>query len=414
MSAKKHKSDYLILGVLGALTAAVLLTMTLWGWISQRNKKDFRQVASTYSNSMEATLVLYSLLENVNINVQRSEDMLMEENLSNVDVLVHIHPITPLQHAEIPAIKNWLSTGGILICTSMPRGVIPAIDKYADSFIRSKVKEYEAKATTVKTGKKLAEDVKYVHLASSRIIDTKKIRSERFRKNTVELFDDELGTRIIRFPVGSGSVILLADYSFLSNRDIGKRDNGILAVNLIAYAVNLAKSNSVTFDEYHLGYGFHQGGLSVINGLLFKTTAGWAILCLMFAGILFLINKGRQFGPRTGLEKEQRRSKLEFIYSVGATYRAAKAHALTFRHNYKWFKDKIAASVGTRPRDTNNTIAAAIATKTGAEPETYKSTLDECDQLLKQEKMSDRQLIKIINKLSHIEVEILNEHRISE
>ena len=413
MSAKKHKSDFFILGVLDVLTAAVLLALTLWGWIGQKKKKDYRQVASTYSNSMEATLVFYSLLENVGINVERSKTMLLEENFANTNLLVHLHPLTPLQQAEIPAVRDWLTAGGILICTEIPRGVVPTLDKYADSIVHQKENEYEPKATSAKKDSKLSEDVNHTYLAGSNIIKTENIKSDRLRKNSVELFEDELGTRIIQFPTGSGAVILLSDYSFLSNRDIGKNDNGILAVNLASYAVNQAKTNLVTFDEFHLGYGIRRGGISVLNGLLFKTAAGWAILALMFGGVLFLFYKGRQFGPRKGLQKEHRRSKLEFIYSVGATYRSANAHALTFRYNYKWFKDKITEAVGIKPQASNGAVAEAIAVKTGTEPGIYKPVLDQCDRMLELKKMSERQLITIIKKLESIEMEIFNEQRIS-
>ena len=66
--------------------------------------------------------------------------------------------------------------------------------------------------------------------------------------------------------------------------------------------------------------------------------------------VLFMIYKGRRFGIRRGLERERRRSKLEYIYAVGATYRSAKANRLTLELILQWLKRKIINLTGSSSR----------------------------------------------------------------
>jgi hypothetical protein len=54
---------------------------------------------------------------------------------------------------------------------------------------------------------------------------------------------------------------------------------------------------------------------------------------------LFLLYQGRQFGPIVSAQR--RRSKMEDVQAVGATYRAAGAHRLTLRLLYNWVRQRL-------------------------------------------------------------------------
>ncbi len=134
-------------------------------------------------------------------------------------------------------------------------------------------------------------------------------------------------------------------------------------------------------------------------------------MSLTAAGILFLVYKGRQFGPRRGLEREHSRSKLEYIYAVGSTYRAAGANRITLELILNWFKRKATKLTGLARNVPNETIAVELARRSGTETTKYKSVLDKCDELLAQKKISERQLALIIGQLRQIEKEIFNGHK---
>ena len=128
--------------------------------------------------------------------------------------------------------------------------------------------------------------------------------------------------RIAQGKVGRGRLILLSDSSFLANVNIARGDNAVLAANLVSCARAEAGGPKVVFNEFHFGSGGFGQGLGVLAGMLFTTSPGWAVLALTAAGILCLFYKGRQFGPRRGFGQQRRRSKLEYVRAVGATYRA--------------------------------------------------------------------------------------------
>ena len=125
--------------------------------------------------------------------------------------------------------------------------------------------------------------------------------------------------------------------------------------------------------------------------------------------LLFLFLKGRQFGPRRDFRRQQRRrSKLEYVYAVGATYRAAGAHGLTFQLIYSWFRQRIAGRVGVSPTAPNRFIAQELAHRCGSDAKPYLQALDESDTLLSQATVSQHQLAAAVERLVRIEKEVLN------
>ena len=210
---------------------------------------------------------------------------------------------------------------------------------------------------------------------------------------------------------GKGRLIILSDSSFLANGQIGKSDNSILAANLVAYALSKARGNRVVFDEYHLGYGYHETGFGVLSKLLFTSPAGWAVLSLTAAGVLFMLQEGRRFGFRRSLETKKRRSKIEYIYGVGSTYRSAGATRLTLKLVLTGLKRRATGLVGLAQNASNQLIATELSRRTGADPRQYQEVLDRCDRLLGRAGLSERHLLLTMRQLAQIEMEIFNEHR---
>jgi hypothetical protein len=185
----------------------------------------------------------------------------------------------------------------------------------------------------------------------------------------------------------------------------------VLAANLVCFALSKAGGTNVVFDEYHQGSGHHTSGFSVLGKLLFTTPAGWAVLSLTVAGVLYLMYKGRRFGSRRDIERKQRRSKLDYIYGVGATYRAAGAHRLVLELVYDWLKRKLTGLTGLAHNATNETIATELSRRTNTDGRQYKEVLDRCDRLLARKKLSERNLLLATKQLARIEMEVFNEHR---
>lgn len=419
MSTKDHKSDYVILVILCIISGAIIFTLIFLGWLKEERwePSGIRTIRST---NVDGAIVCYTLFERLGFPVGRSEKMLLGDVLDEVGVLFLLEPIIPIRLGEVNDLREWLTDGGVLISTVIPRGLHPDYDKSSeDSFdyyhvptryVRSK----RAKLTSIPDAFKnlpLAQDVAEVYFKTAEIFDINSFDSNQPTTTIEPLLTDSCGMRVGEYVLQQGRIIILSDSSFLANGPIGRGDNSVLAVNLVSYALSHSKANKVVFDEYHFGYGSQKTGFTLLSQMLFTTTTGWAILSLTAAGILFLFYKGRQFGPRRGLEREHSRSKLEYIYAVGSTYRAAGANRITLELILNWFKRKATNLTGLARNVPNGTIAVELARRSGTDTTKYKSVLDKCDKLLAQKKISERQLALIIGQLRQIEKEIFNGHK---
>ena len=95
MPTKGHKTDYLILGFLGALTAAVLFALVFWGWI-QKDNSGGAWFRTTYSSNVNGAIVCYTLFERLGIPVERSEEHLFSDALDEIDVLFMLDQLIPI------------------------------------------------------------------------------------------------------------------------------------------------------------------------------------------------------------------------------------------------------------------------------------------------------------------------------
>jgi hypothetical protein len=309
------------------------------------------------------------------------------------------------------ALEGWVRRGGVLICTEDVGLELLDVREQAH---RSRVPSEGGGGVEVVPADKaelpLARDVASVSMASRRRLPLSSDRHGPL-EDAEGLFADEAGLRIEAVPLGKGKVAVLSDSSFLANDRVGLNDNAVLATNLLAYSLSVAKGSRVSFDEYHFGYGTHETGISAMAVVLFHTRPGWAVLSLALAGLLCLIYKGRRFGPRRAPERTRRRSKLEYVNAVGATYRAAGARGLVLGILLKRYKGDAAALVGLPASAAFADVARRVAQRTGRPAERYEWAVRECEAALKGPPPTERRLSALLTKLAQIELEMRNERR---
>jgi hypothetical protein len=417
MPAKTHRSDYLILGTLVAITAVILLVFAWAGWLHE-DALEKRFIQSVHSTREDGVKAFYTLLEGQGIAVSTHKKRLQMESLQDVGVLVSLNPMVAINGAEAAELQACLEKGLILICTHVPDGLIPKLDGLPRwrapglrKSVRRRLKPESFKDSLVREDGRelpLAQDVNTVCLRSTTVIEPKD--TQEVPVPGTALFSDAAGLRVAEYLMGAGRLILLSDSSFLANQGLGRHDNSVLAVNMIAHALNYARTQTLVFDEYHFAFSGEHHGARILSVLLMTTPAGWAILCLAAAGILLLIYQGRQFGPRHDLVTETRRSKLDYIQAVGASYCAAKAHGLALRLIYQGFKQKLAAHTALPPTTANHVIIAELSRQIPIDTAKSESALNYCDELLSNPKVSAGQLQKALQQLRSIEMEIFHEH----
>ena len=408
MSGRSDRSDYIVLIVLAVVTVVVI------AWLSAAEKMDrdpdeFAPLRTTHSTGKTGLMGLYELLDELDFDVSRWYRLLEDGRLADVGVTVVLDPLIDVSAEEVRCLEQQIRSGGVLICTESWWRSIRGPHRPYHSF-RSPYQwsdREQIRMTTVPAASSempLARDVSSVTFATASTIDTD-IDSSR---QATALFSDDYGVRIVSLREGEGEVILLSDSSFLANGRLDKGDNPVLAVNLIAYARSRSGRDKIVFDEYHFGHGPQETGWTIMRRMLLTTNAGWAVLALVIAGLLWLVLKGRRFGTRRGDHSPRRRSKLEYAYSVGATYRSTGASALTFCLLFRWFRARLARRAGVPAHASSKAIATHLALGDKAQQQRLKEFIDDGDRITITERMSRGKFNTMVKKTAELESEILH------
>jgi hypothetical protein len=416
MSLKTHKSEYTILSIL-ALATVLVVSWLFWRGMVQESRAERARTRTTRSANEDGLLACYMLFERLRVPLERSDAMLLPNRLEEAGVVFLIDPMVPVAAGEVADLRAWVARGGVLITTEIMEDLglhRQNVDKreppdrrrpFADNV--SGIADRRSSTAENARSQPLARDVLNIRFKTDNVFNRNHQDPCKPSDVLVPLFTDNDGLRIAEHRLSRGRIVLLSDSSFLANGRIASDDNSVLAANLVSYAVAASNGRKVLFDEYHYGYRGYNQGLGVLAGLLFTTSAGWTVLTLTAAGLLLLLYKGRQFGPRHGFGKQRRRSKMEHVYAVGATYRAAGAHHLALRLIYGWFRQRVTAQTGLAAGTPNRLVAEALARR-DVDVAKYQHVLDECDGLAAQAKVTQRQLVAAVEQLAWIEKETLN------
>ena len=415
MPAKGNKSDYLILGVVIAGAAIVLALAVGAGWLEEK-ADEAPPIRTTYSSNPEGTKAFWLLMGRLDMPLMRVQQAFKGRTLASVDVLFILDPMERLGREELSALEAWIARGGVLVYNGV-FGLTKGFETtgpflHVPEAVRHRY-GYEDEPETAPVPPPaadlpLARDVRRVAFASR---DTLYVPDgtevERLDTDT-DLFSDSSGLRIATRQIGDGRIIALVDSSFLTNGLIGRGDNCVLAANVVAYARHEARGPRVAYDEYHMGFGSRPTSWSTLWAALCQNSAGWAVLTAAAAGLCYLIYKGRRFGTRRAPQRTRRRSKLEYVHSVGATYRAAGAHGLAFRILFGWFRSRCADLAGLPETAGSSEIAARLARRTGKPQARYESAFEAYEQALAMQKLSDRRLTALLQHMADMEREIFD------
>ena len=434
MPGKSHETDVAILVVLGLAAAVVILAAIALGYIG-RESAGGPPIPSSYSRNTRGAAVGYELFSRLGYPVVRHEAPLFEDALEACTALFVLSPVYDLEDGETMGLRNWLRRGGLLVCTP---DVYRRLRGEACSFGAGSVccqtepirRRFEDDAPSRRGGTiippqdrdlPLAADALTVHLASADTLEEalpvappESSEDEILAENVAEAFTpllrDEQGMRVGVRGEGPGRIVVLADTSFLENGRLGRADNSIVAVNLAHYVHRGARGGCIGFDEYHFGFGGRPTGGGTLKTMLFRTAPGWSVLMLTAAGIGLLFYKGRRFGTRRAPARPRRRSKLEYVHEVGATYRAAGADRLAFRIVYQWFRRRAALRFNMSPDAASPEIAAAAERYAGIGDGRYRSLMAACERAVTGPRRLGLRRTALLKELANMEREIFDGH----
>lgn len=423
MSKAGNKSDWTILAWLGVVSVLILSALMLF--LHDGDEDSNSWIRSSRSVNNEGTALFFRLLESFEYPIHESDMPLNEETLSRAGTVFLVEPLVPIKKEEIEALRSWVLGGGLLVTTIRIEELHPRLKKICRAY-EDEDQEVEdpnrpqfdisghtrLQATLTKEGK-ISREVRKVCFEnlSHFIPDPCSVKLKNPINPYRVLYEDQLGHRIVEVYTGMGKVILLSDSFFLCNRGILLVDNSILAANLAFHALPDDRAKTVLYDEYHYTWSAAgQTGLGLMRHLLWTTAPGWSVLCILAAALACIYRESARFGIARSTERTQRRSKMEFINSLGQTFRQAGAHKLVFDILYRDFREKLIRRAALHPQTPNAVIIREIGKLKSfqARPADLTHALDWCDTIAQKQKISEQQFRQAVGQLTKIEKELLS------
>ncbi len=251
--------------------------------------------SSSYATTPEGVAAYASLLDRAGITVRQVRTPIADRAPRDGETLVILDPDV-MEPEEAEAIRSWVESGGRLVLGASSE--VAWIEQLLD-------------APPVWTTTDDFEREPLIPLADVR---------------TVESYDqtgfEELGASLPMLgpadapmaavtPLGSGTVILLADTSPLTNRGISRADNA-------AFGLALAAGTPVAFLETVHGYGVSRG----FGGL--PGEIKWALLGLALTSLVALWAAGKRFGEPEDEDTEPPPPRVEYVDALAGSLARAK------------------------------------------------------------------------------------------
>ncbi|MBU7031012.1 MAG: DUF4350 domain-containing protein [Theionarchaea archaeon] len=262
---------------------------------------------SSRNSEYSGTLAFYLLMETYTA-VERLERS--PQNLEEGTYLM-IEPVRLPTEEEMEYIFGWVREGNRLIIFNPAKELM----KYFDLELSTCPQKF---ASAVPHSPHWSSQ----HVDSLDLSYTHYFNCDQDPADITILFSDEGNPLVIEIPRGSGEIFLLSTSSLLSNNHIDSEDNEI-------FLVQLALSEKVYFDEYHLYPVIEKKGISWDSiSRLFSSLYSLFFIQITLTIALFFIAYGKRFGtPRPAVPREIQSSEL--VESAATLYsRAGKREIL--------------------------------------------------------------------------------------
>jgi len=171
------------------------------------------------------------------------------------------------------------------------------------------------------------------------------------------LVADPAGAVLLQARHGRGRITVLAEVEVLSNANLSRADNVVLAANLL-----FTGSDRVLFAEHLHRLG---SGRSADAEALDPSRARATLLLAVLALVLYFAGRMQRFGAPQPLPRSPRRSALEFVGALADLYRRAEARGAVLDILRHAFRQRLAAAVGLPPGTDAPALAAAVADRHG-------------------------------------------------
>ncbi|HXG66175.1 MAG TPA: DUF4350 domain-containing protein [Blastocatellia bacterium] len=346
---------------------------------------------SSYKTTPYGTHAFYTLLKESGYPVTRFESPYTELSRNpDVGTLVVISPPPNLNpnEEEFKSLTEWVEGGGHLII----------IDRQIFlSFGETGVSTQNRAESPVRPLQPTVYTRGVERVALTKHATQVSLNSETA---TYHLGDSEQSAVLADASVGAGRVVLLTDPYVVANNGIGKDDNVILALNLLAGA----PEGKIAFDEYHHGHGSAASGgvMSYFRG----TPVQWMLAQVGLIAALLVYTYGRRFTRPLPLRRERRTTNLEFVSSMANITRLARASGLAMQSIYSEFRNRLCRYSGVPTTTDTRKLAHAAARRAGLKEDELERLLTRCEAVARGEHVRDSELHHLVERIRAIESDL--------
>jgi hypothetical protein len=312
----RHRELLLLIGF-----AAALLLAGLLGRRTAPQGIDWRR--STFLTTWHGARALTDALEVMGVTVERRRYPLFgiaEDAGRAGDVLCILEPAAPMTLEERREVTHLLASGGRVVlagATGVERrfgvGIVPLadLDEQVDSLpVRRPVGVGTLPGAEAVLGRGRPAVGERADMLVPQRVDTLLVARNG---------------RVVAARYGfsgGGAALVLADGRWVANGVLRDTDAGAL---VIPWIMEL-EPRRVIVDEYHQGFGRRGAIFTAAFGWLLRAPAGWAVLQLVFAGLVALTAAAIRFGPALRVVVRARRSPMEHLDAMAAGLERSGGH----------------------------------------------------------------------------------------
>jgi hypothetical protein len=326
---------------LGIAAAIVGLNVLLAALHSATGGAPGGPASSSYATGSDGDAAYASLLARAGHHVVRERRKPRAAGLRPTDTAIVLDPPF-VEPADLAALSAFVAAGGRLIAGT------------ADgSWLRAPLPH------PVWSGKGVSRSTPFAPLAELsgvKVVESAGQGSWSDTRGALPAAGGAGGTTLAVAADGAGRLLLLADSSPLQNAYLTTADNARFAVALAG-----ASSRRVVFLETYHGYGSGSG----VAAIPFRWRA--ALLISIAAALVFMLARGRRFGPPEAEGRELAPPRALFVESLAATLARTRDRREALEPLRRELRQRIAVRAGLGS-DVDDDVLRAAAARLGLAP----------------------------------------------
>jgi hypothetical protein len=351
----KQRPSLPIVEIAVAVVAFGALAITWWLSARQMEAQQGRfDTMSAYDASSGGYRAWYELLSREGVRVERFElrpaflDQSIDVYISAGDMLNEMaaqaygKSFEPMTDGDWDALAKWVKAGGHFVWLTdgtpadQPRYMnVPLVDKLGPA----------ADGAVTVAPSPITQGVRSVS-------GTSKLRVPFGGSGSAApLVADDTGGVVMSYPLGKGTVTIVADESLFQNTRLAQADNARLAFDLAT--AGLTPHGSVAFDEWSHGFVAGDSWWAIL-----PRPFQAALIVIAFALVLLTVGTALRFGPTARLPDESERTSAEYLTSMALLLQRGRAVRSAIGDMADACIRDVAAALGLADSASPRTIAA--------------------------------------------------------